>query len=159
MQPDRSLHAHATKRLSVSDEQASTLGVQVAGQNWLVDMADISGVLPLPPLTPAPLTQSWFLGVANVRGLLYGVTDMAAYCKKGKASGAVDNRILLLAEHYAFNAALLVDCVLGLCNANAWKQEGIEGEMRYRDELGKLWHKLDVADLLGHPAFMQIGAE
>lgn len=143
----------------MADDPASSLGVQVAGQNWLVDMADISGVLPLPPLTPVPLTRPWFLGVANVRGMLYGVTDMAAYCKKGKASGTADNRILLLAEHHAFNAALLVDGVLGLRNANAWKQDRVEGQTQYRDELGRLWRKLDVADLMGRPAFRQIGAE
>lgn len=139
-----------------ADDQASTLGVQVAGQNWLVDMADISGVLPLPPLTRVPLVRPWFLGVANVRGMLYGITDMATYCKKGRASGAVDNRILLLAEHHAFNAALLVDCVLGLRNANGWKPDGVAGRMQYRDELGSLWRKLDVAGLLGQPEFMQI---
>jgi len=79
-----------------ADDQASTLGVQIAGQNWLVDMLDISGVLPLPPLTPVPLTKSWFLGVVNVRGMLYGVTDMAAYQQKGKAPATAASRILLV---------------------------------------------------------------
>lgn len=139
-----------------ADDQASTLGVQIAGQNWLVDMLDISGVLPLPPLTQVPLTRPWFLGVVNVRGMLYGVTDVAAYQQKGKASGTSANRILLVAEHHAFNAALLVDCVLGLRNTRAWEQEGMQGQMQCRDERGNLWHKLDVADLLGQPDFLQI---
>lgn len=140
-----------------ADAQTSTLGVQIAGQNWLVDMLDISGVLPLPPLTPVPLTRPWFSGVVNVRGMLYGVTDMAAYQQQGKASGAAANRILLVAEHHAFNAALLVDCVLGLRNARAWKRDETQGPIRYRDERGNLWRKLDVADLLGQPDFLQIG--
>lgn len=139
-----------------ADDQVSTLGVQIAGQNWLVDMHDISGVLPLPPLTPVPLTKPWFLGVVNVRGMLYGVTDVAAYQQKGRASGTAANRILLVAEHHAFNAALLVDCVLGLRNTRIWEQEGIQGQMQYRDERGSLWHKLDVVDLLGQPDFLQI---
>jgi len=139
-----------------ADDQASTLGVQIAGQNWLVDMLDISGVLPLPPLTPVPLTRPWFLGVVNVRGMLYGVTDMAAYQQKGKAPGTAANRILLVAERHAFNAALLVDCVLGLCNTGAWAQDEVQGQICYRDERGNLWRKLDVADLLGQPDFLQI---
>lgn len=153
----------ATARPQAKD-QASTLGVQIAGQNWLVDMLDISGVLPLPPLTPVPLTQPWFLGVVNVRGMLYGVTDTAVYQQKGKAtstgsgraSGTSANRILLVAERHAFNVALLVDCVLGLRNARAWEQDGVQGQMQYRDEQGNLWHKLDVADLLGQLDFLQI---
>ena len=139
-----------------ADDQAATLGVQIAGQNWLVDMLDISGVLPLPPLTPVPLTKPWFLGVVNVRGMLYGVTDAAAYRQKGKASGTAANRILLVAERHVFNAALLVDCVLGLRNAGAWAQDEVQGQIHYRDERGNLWHKLDVANLLGQPDFLQI---
>lgn len=141
-----------------ADDQAATLGIQIAGQNWLVDMLDISGVLPLPPLTPVPLAKSWFLGVVNVRGMLYGVTDVAAYQQKGKASGTAANRILLVAERHAFNAALLVDCVLGLRNARAWAQDEIQGQIEYRDESGNLWHKLNVVDLLGQPDFLEIGA-
>lgn len=139
-----------------ADEQASALGVQIAGQNWLVDMLDISGVLPLPPLTPVPLTRLWFLGVVNVRGMLYGVADVAAYQQKGKASGMAANRILLVAERHAFNAALLVDCVLGSRNTGAWAQDEVQGQIHYRDERGNLWRKLDMADLLGQPDFLQI---
>jgi len=161
-----------------ADDQASTLGVQIAGQNWLVDMLDISGVLPLPPPTPVPLTKPWFLGVVNVRGVLYGVTDMAAYQQKGKAtssfatsggsgratstgsgraSGTAANRILLVTERHAFNAALLVDRVLGLRNARAWAQDEVQGQIQYRDERGNVWHKLDVAALLAQPDFLQVG--
>lgn len=139
-------------------DQISTLGVQIAEQNWLVDMHDISGILPLPPLAAAPLTKPWFLGVINVRGVLYGVTDMAAYQQRGKASGAVANRVLLVAERHAFNAALLVERVLGLRNARAWAQSEADGQIRYHDEQGNFWNRLDVAGLLGRPDFLQISA-
>ncbi len=154
-------------RLQAKDragDQAATLGVQIAGQNWLVDMLDISEVLPPPPLTPVPLTKPWFLGVVNVRGVLYGVADMAAYQQKGEAtstgsgqaSGTAANRILLVAERHAFNAALLVDCVLGLRNAHAWTQNEVQGQIQYLDERGNVWRKLDVVGLLGRPDFLQI---
>jgi twitching motility protein PilI len=138
--------------------QISTLGVQIAGQNWLVDMHDLGGVSPLPPLTAAPLAKPWFLGVINVRGALYGVTDLAAYQQRGRASGAPANRVLLVAERHAFNAALLVDRVLGLRNARAWTQSGTEGQVQYRDEQGSAWNRLDITGLLGQPEFVQIGA-
>lgn len=139
-------------------DQISTLGVQIAEQNWLVDMLDVSGVLPLPPLSAAPLTKPWFLGVINVRGMLYGVSDMAAYQQKGKASGAAANRVLLVAERHAFNAALLVDRVLGLRNARTWAQSEVDGQVQYHDEQGNFWHKLDIVGLLGRPDFLQISA-
>ena len=139
-------------------DQISTLGVQIAEQNWLVDMLDISGVLPLPPLTTAPLAKTWFLGVVNVRGVLYGVSDMAAYQQKGKVSGVPANRVLLVAERHAFNAALLVDRVLGLRSTRTWTQREVDGQVQYSDEQGNFWHKLDIVGLLGRPDFLQISA-
>lgn len=154
-----------------AEDQISTLGVQIAGQNWLVDMRDISEVLPLPQLTPVPLAKSWFLGVANVRGNLYSVADMAAYQQKGgttspfatsggsgQVSRTAANRVLLVAERYAFNAALLVDCVLGLRNAQTWACSEVQGQTQYRDVQGGIWGKLDIAGLLAQPDFLQIGA-
>jgi twitching motility protein PilI len=149
-----------------SGDQVTTLGVQIAEQNWLVDMRDLGGVLPLPPLTAAPLAKPWFLGVINVRGALYGVSDLAAFLQTGKAastgsgqaSGAAANRVLLVAERHAFNAALLVERVLGLRNARNWTQSEADGQVRYRDEQGNSWNRLDIAGLLGRPDFLQVGA-
>lgn len=136
--------------------QIPTLGLQIAGQNWLVDMVDVSEVLPLPQLTVVPFAKPWFRGVANVRGNLYGVTDMAAYQRSGMASGEAGNRVLLVAERYAFNAALLVDRVLGLRDARTWLQNETDGQIVYHDEQGMLWRKLDIPGLLEQAEFLQI---
>jgi len=136
--------------------QSTQLGVKIAGQNWLVEMSDISEVLSLPRLTPVPLAKPWFRGVANVRGNLYGVADMAVYLQAGEASGGVANRILLLAERFGFNTALLVDGVAGLRDASGWQQDEADAE-QYFDEQGVVWRKLNVLELLGQPGFLQIG--
>ncbi|OGS91368.1 MAG: hypothetical protein A2Z95_08690 [Gallionellales bacterium GWA2_60_18] len=133
----------------------STLGVRIAGQNWLVAMADISEVLPVPVLTPVPVAKPWFLGVANVRGNLYGVTDMAAYRHAGPTPPDTNNRVLLVAGRYAFNAALLVERVLGLRDARGWQPDEEPGS--FRDEQGALWHSLDIRGLLEQTEFLQIG--
>jgi twitching motility protein PilI len=132
----------------------SLLGVQIAGQNHLVEMVDISEVLPMPRLATVPLAKSWFRGLANVRGNLYGVADVADYLQLGSASGAAANRLLLLAERYGFNTALLVDSVLGLRDASGWQRDAAHD---YVDEQGAKWRKLDVVGLLEQPEFLQIG--
>ncbi len=141
----------------MSEDRLSTLGVQIAGRNWLVDLADIGEVLPLPKLISVPFTKPWFRGVANVRGNLYSIADLATYQHSGPASGDVNNRILLIAERYAFNAALLVDRVLGLRDARKWRQSGVDGQIEYQDEMGTHWNKLDVQGLLEQAEFLQIG--
>ena len=141
----------------MSDERVSTLGVQIGGQNWLVDLADIGEVLPLPKLISVPFTKLWFRGVANVRGNLYSVSDMAAYQHSGAESGDNNNRVLLVAERYAFNAALLVDRVLGLRDARKWQKNEADGQTEYHDEEGTRWLKLDIPGLLEQAEFLQIG--
>lgn len=136
--------------------QLSLLGVQIAEQNWLVEMVDISEVLSLPSLTAVPLTQAWFRGVANVRGNLYCVADMAAFLHQGEASGAVTNRLLLAADRYGVNAALLVDRVFGLRDTRSWQQDAVQAD-QYFDAQGVVWRKLDVASLLVKPEFLQVG--
>lgn len=142
----------------LSESRVSTLGVQIAGKNWLVDMTDIGEVLPLPPLTTVPFTKPWFRGMANVRGNLYGVIDMAAYGRGGAVSGDSNNRVLLVSERLAFNAALLVDRVLGLRDAKNWPASEVDGQVEYHDESGDHWFKLDVQGLLEQPEFLQIGS-
>jgi twitching motility protein PilI len=141
----------------MSAERVSTLGVQIAGRNWLIEMVDIGEVLTLPQLTRIPFAKPWFRGVANVRGNLYCVADMAAYAHSGVASGEIDNRILLVAQRHDFNAALLVDRVLGLRDTRGWRQSEVAGQTEYHDEQGTPWHKLDVPGLLEQAEFLQIG--
>jgi len=141
----------------LSESRVSTLGVQIAGGNWLVDMADIGEVLPLPSLTVVPFTKSWFRGVANIRGNLYSVIDMATYEHSGAVSGDNNNRVLLVSERHAFNAGLLVDRVLGLRDARIWQKNEVDGQVEYHDESGALWRKLDVQGLLEQSDFLQIG--
>ncbi|MFZ2540606.1 MAG: chemotaxis protein CheW [Gallionella sp.] len=146
-------------RLQATDLAArvTTLGVQIAGRNWIVDMMDISEVLPLPAPTAVPFTKPWYRGVSNVRGKLYSVVDMAAYEYSEAASGVANNRVLLVGERFAFNAALLVDRVLGSRDTQAWQQSEVDGQTVYLDEQGAPWRKLDVHSLLGQAEFLQIG--
>jgi twitching motility protein PilI len=147
-------------RLQVSDlseTRVTTLGVQMSDKNWLVDMTDISEVLPLPKTAAVPFTKPWFRGIANVRGNLYSVVDMTAFQKGGVATGDSNNRVLLVSDRYGFNAALLVDRVLGLRDARSWSQNEVDGQIEYLDEQGTSWCKLDVSGLLAQPEFLQIG--
>jgi len=81
---------------------------------------------------------------------------MASYLQTGSASGENTNRILLIAERHGFNTALLVDGVLGLRDARAWRQDE-SNAAQYFDDQDVTWRKLDVVDLLEQPQFLQIG--
>lgn len=136
---------------------ASTLGVEIGNQSWLVEMADISEVLPPPALTPVPLTRPWYCGVANVRGLLYSIVDLPAYLDGAALPRAAHNRVLLLNPRTGFNTGLLVTSVLGLRNTAGWAQAETSGQPGWRDPDGRVWRKLDIPALLQQPEFLRIG--
>ena len=140
----------------------SKLGLRVGGEAWLVDMKEAAEVIPVPPITPVPLARAWFKGVANVRGNLYSVSDVAALLGlKPAAALSGEARLLLLAERFRIGAALLVDGSLGLRNADGLKPENGRAAQRwvrahYTDGDGKLWKELDVAALIQDEAFLEV---
>jgi twitching motility protein PilI len=141
----------------LAGERVSALGIQAGGEHWLVEMSDIGEVLPVPPLTPVPLTKPWYRGVANVRGNLYSVVDVAACLGLDAALSGARSRVLLLAPKHGFNTGLLVSRVFGLRNPRNWRRTEKGGAVLYEDSAGQTWKQLDMAALLRQPGFLHIG--
>jgi twitching motility protein PilI len=139
---------------------ASKLGLQVGGEAWLVDLVDAGEVLPVPAITPVPLTRPWFRGVANIRGNLYSVVDFPAFLGGNPVAPGDQSRLLLLGERFRLGAALLVDRSLGL--RNPAQLRAAEGEpepwarARYADAEGRQWKELDVPQLAQHADFLTV---
>ena len=150
-------------RQADSARAASKLGVQVGHQNWLIDLAEAGEVLPVPPITPVPLTRAWFRGVTNVRGNLYSVVDLAAFFGTGASRGGEQMRLVLLGERFRSAAALLVDRSLGLRNpAQLRAREPVAGaaawlRAEYEDDVGARWGELDVGALVRDTVFLAVG--
>jgi len=117
----------------------------------------------VPPITPVPLTRSWFRGVANVRGNLYSVVDFAAFVGVGNVEITDRARLVLLGERLRSAAALLVDRSMGLRNPAQLRARVPAGEQpgwlraEYDDEAGGRWRELDVRQLVQHEQFLSPG--
>ena len=144
------------------------LGFESGDEYWLVDLADAGEVLPVPAVSAVPLTQPWFLGIANVRGTLYGVTDLAAFHAAAPTSIKAQSRLLLAGARFGCNVALLMSRTLGLkalssmealplsVNENeATPQQPWRGES-YRDSEGVIWTRLHLPALLSAAQFLDI---
>lgn len=142
-------------------ESVSNLGLRAGGTSWLVDLADAGEVVPVPAMLPVPLTHAWFRGVANIRGTLHCVVDFAAFL--GRDPVAVDQRarLLLIAERYRVNSALLVEGVLGLYREDDFVSvpdtAGRWSSGDSRDRQGNVWKRLDLTGLTAHPEFLHVG--
>lgn len=163
----REFHQQVLKRLenlaAAGTAGASRLAVEIAGENWLVDLASISEVIPLPPHVPVPLTHSWFLGMANVRGNLYGISDFAAFLGRGPTPAAAESRVLLLHPRFEVNAGLLVRRVYGLRGAEQFQPadpgaaSGAFVRAQWLAQDGGIWRELDLEALARDADFLNVG--
>ncbi|HEY1147480.1 MAG TPA: chemotaxis protein CheW [Pseudoduganella sp.] len=138
------------------------LGVLVGERRCLLDLTQVGEIVSWQPVTPVPLARDWYLGLANIRGNLTGVIDLARYLGGSATAPAADSRVVTFAAGLGFNCALLVSRVLGLrqlgemelqpeADAPAWCSE------QFRDGEGQSWTRLDLALLVREARFLQVG--
>jgi twitching motility protein PilI len=143
---------------SGSGARVQQLGVAIGAERYLLDLLDAGEIVPVAPLTAVPLTQPWYLGLANVRGNLVGVIDLGRYLGAGDTAAAPEAtgaaaRLVTFAPALGFNCALLVSRVYGLRQAGAMKAHGD----RLVDAEANEWTPLALAALVREERFLQVG--
>lgn len=134
------------------------LGLGLGGGRYLVDLHEVGEIVAPVPLTAIPLTQPWYLGLANVRGSLLGVIDLARYLGAADEAGqgaASAPRLVLFAQGLGFNCALLASQVYGLRQAGAMERVGDA----LRDTDGNTWMPLSLAALVREERFLHIARQ
>ena len=134
-----------------SGARAHQLGVEIGGVRYLLDLVEAGEIVPLPPLAAVPLTQPWYLGLANVRGNLLGVVDLARYLD-AEAAPTPGTRLVTFGPALGFPCALLVAKVVGL--RHAADMQPADG--RLRDADGQEWTPLSLAALAREDRFLQV---
>lgn len=143
-------------------ESSSRLGVVVGSKRFLINLSEVKEVLPVPPILSVPLTKSWFLGTANVRGNLYNVSDLAQFLNMPATAKSVNNRIMLLSTETTAQVALLVDGLVGLRSVQEMhaepsndESEQLFSKQRLSDVDGNEWFELDTEVLVQDKNFIQ----
>lgn len=174
----KALQERLAQRLQDARQQAparSWLAVDIAGQGFLLPLDQAGEIFSPGALQNVPHSQPWFLGVANLRGQLHGVVDLARFLSMPRAvpagaqlSEGVRDASRLVAFNAALqvNAALWVDRLMGLRNASALQlMPSISGEGKpafvgqcMRDEQGRSWYELNLAALAVDESFLKIDA-
>ncbi len=161
--------AERLQRARTEAPVASWLALECAGAGLLVPLALAGEIFAVGTLTPVPHTRPWFLGVANLRGLLHGVVDLAAFLglRAPVAADAVPDSARLLAFNASFGAhcAVLVDRLAGLRSAGALAAADAGDAPRpdfatavWTDGDGRRWQEIDLAALAQHPQFVAIAS-
>jgi twitching motility protein PilI len=153
---------------------ARELGVLVGARHCLLDLTQLGEIVPYQSVTAVPLTQPWYLGLANVRGNLLGVVDLAAYLGDGAGPAAAapadhalppagaETRLLTFAAGIGMPCALLAKRVLGLRRLADMRPDGSGTAApawcagRHIDRDGQPWTRLDLAALAREPRFLHV---
>lgn len=93
--------------------QWSGIGFSLFDEHFIAPVGEVSEMLEIPISTRLPGVQPWVLGVANVRGRLLPLFDMAAFFG-GKLSAAKKQHRVLILERDNIYAGLVVDQVFGM---------------------------------------------
>ena len=131
---------------------AGQLGLAIGAARYLVDLLEVGEIVAPAPLTTVPLTQPWYLGLANVRGSLLGVIDLARYLGDEAPATASTPRLVVFAPSLGFNCALLASTVYGLRQAASMERAGDA----LRDADGHTWTPLSLAALVREERFLQV---
>jgi twitching motility protein PilI len=91
----------------------SGVGFRLAEMQLVTPLDQVLEVLPAPVMTPVPGVRSWVKGVANIRGNLYTIVDLAEYFGKPPVFHDDKARIMIL-NIPGLNTAVVVNEVLGL---------------------------------------------
>jgi twitching motility protein PilI len=154
--------AQRLREAQAEAEPTSRLGVQAGNGHWLLKLDDAGEMLPLPEVSSVPLTRPWYLGLANIRGVLSSVVDFSAFAGGETTVRTPECRLLLVADRFQSFSGLLISKMMGLKNVQAMQSvEETPGRpwiaAALRDEEGRLWHELNVGALVAHEDFLHVG--
>ena len=169
----RELQTRLAERLQIARTQgvaASWLAVEAGGEKYLFPLAQSGEICPWDAKQAVPYTNEWFAGVANLRGGLFGVVDLASYVsgrppiQKSELTRA-DSRLVSLNSALDVNCVLLVDKLAGLRNQDAFSDSSERAPEApeffgnsYTDPNGASWQEINLQVLAQQAQFLTIGA-
>jgi len=169
----RQFQSHLASRLSAARTTgvaASWLAVEAAHVKYLFPLSQSGEIFPWANTQPVPYTQRWFLGVANLRGGLYGVIDLGSFVADttpaSRAEPARDQaRLVALNSVLDVNCALLIDRLVGLRSMDSFIDSAPASDTApgyfgsgYTDADGAHWQEINLQALSQQPRFLSISA-
>ncbi|MCZ8077090.1 MAG: chemotaxis protein CheW [Paucibacter sp.] len=174
----RDLQTRLAQRMQAARDQetqaASWLAVECAGVGLLLSLRQAAEIFTPVPMRPLPYAQPWLAGVANLRGGLFTVVDLAVFlglresgAQRSEARQDVAQvRLVSLNAELNLNCALLVDRLLGLRGDEQLSPDPAQAEdggerprfagPRLLDAEGRSWQVLDLEALSKHDQFLRV---
>lgn len=147
----------------------SWLAVEAGGRNFLLPLHQSGEIFPWASAHQVPYTQPWFLGVANLRGGLFGVVELSRYvglpARSAVDASRAENYLVALNTALEVNCALLVDKLVGLRSVDSFATTSAPEAAApeyfgniYADSQGARWQEINLQSLSQQTQFLSISA-
>ncbi len=144
-----------------AEPPAGYLGVVIGSKNILINLQEISETLPMMAIQRVPLVKPWFLGVANVRGVLFAINDLGQLLESKLTHISSNTRLVMVSEVITSNVAFVVDKMIGLRRLDELKmrKEAVDESVclktqSYQDADNQIWYMLDCDKLVRSKEFV-----
>ncbi|MEO5606680.1 MAG: chemotaxis protein CheW [Polaromonas sp.] len=169
----RELQTRLAERLQLARTQGVSplwLAVQAGRKNYLFPLEQSGEIFPWVSIQPVPYTQPWFVGVANLRGGLFGVVDLASFVEDQPAAprnefAVSETRLVSLNAAMQVNCVLMVDKLAGLRKQDEFVDFSEKSTNspaffghRYIDKNGASWQEINLQLLAQQAHFLAIAA-
>ena len=169
----RELQSRLASRLQAAREQpreAGWLAVECAGVGLLLPLGQAGEIQAARDLTPVPHALPWLAGVANVRGQLSAVIDLALFLGLREAHAQVgaarlSAQLVVVNANLRVNCALMIDRLAGLRDTDQLDRVDTPpsgrphfASQQWCDKEGRLWEELDLSALVADPLFLDVAA-
>ena len=141
----------------------SGVGFSLLGRRFVVPMGQVSEMLELPMSTRLPGVQPWVMGLANVRGRLLPLLDMAVFFGSSALGQKKQRRVLVL-DTESLYSGLVVDQSFGMQHFTAdlysEQVDDVPEEIQpfvkggYVDSSGVSWAVFDMSAIAQFPKFL-----
>jgi twitching motility protein PilI len=163
----RELQTRLAERLQQARGQSSAAGwlaVECGPHGLLFPLAGAGEIFASPTVHPVPHTQPWFVGVANLRGGLHGVVDIAVFLGlQDRTAWREGAQLVALNPATASQSALLVQRLAGLRRIDQMQRLESDEQARpafagdrWADPQGRVWQEINLAALARHPQYLAI---
>src|SRR5437763_56435 len=130
----RDLQSRLAERLQAARTEPlaqSWLAVECSSRGFLFPLREAGEIFSLTPMVAVPHSHRWFLGVANLRGHLHGVVDLAGFLGVKSADSPRDQaRLVGFNQSLDLNCVLLVHRLSGLRSEEELTRDGDDNEAR-----------------------------
>ena len=169
----RELQTRLADRLQIARTQGvapSWLAVEAGDKKYLFPMSQAGEIFPWVTTQSVPYTQSWFLGVANLRGGLFGVVGLASFVTGQDVVPKTElarkeSRLIALNTALDVNCALLIDRLSGLRHQDNFTDFAEKSPdappyfgNQYIDSTGLTWQEINLQLLAQQAHFLTISA-